>query len=227
MKKFFTFIICLALTAAATSCDDKEDTKKEGGSDDIGTCYITVEGQRTDFDYAYLVSDEGETITVFSTIDILYYYKNPDKIKRGMMLSALSVYSNNELSGGEIPFGEYDLEFIPTIDYYELFSDADESDYQEYTTDTDPGYESGPLKVTVLSDHSYKLEIASLKLTYGYGDNDDEPKSTGTFYFEGKLTDASSMVQMSSSDRSAMREVRDPGFGKWVKSLNRTAVSER
>ena len=249
-KQFFyamTFLCSLALCGALASCsdDDDDDNGGNGGGSGSGVkkCYFEAENQRTDFKYAYYyVSEEdGEIELNFTTIDMLYYYNNPDKIKKGIYFSSVDLrigcYDDDySIPTGEIPYGgdyetdgdnDYHFEMDTKIELYEVaVNNGDDALSLWYVADWNRDYKSGAAVITKLSGNSYKIEIPSLKLLRGYDDGSDSdgidennPKATGKFYFEGSFVTVDDLVD----ETRSIREVKDPGFWKWLKAMRKSS----
>ena len=238
-KRFFytvTFLCCTALCGSLTGCSDDDDDKKDGGNGSSGVkeCYFEAENQRTDFKYAYFYTEDGEADFNFSTIDLLYYYQHPEKLKEGTYFARVDIWidldNDNNIPTGEIPYdaneydgsGGYDFEMDTRSDLYKIYMDGgDDSDALWYSADWNPGHESGTATITKLSGNSYKIEIPSLKLLRGYESiGNDAPKATGKFYFEGSFT----TLEEVDWDRgeTSIRKIDNPDFWKWLKTLKKS-----
>ena len=104
MKKLIAVLgmsaVVLSCGLFCVSCSDDDNEGGEGGSggsSDVETCYLDVDGKRVNFKYAYYYSfdfeedSEGECRLDFYDIDMMYYYKHPDKIKEGIIYSSASI----------------------------------------------------------------------------------------------------------------------------------------
>lgn len=243
-KRFFyaiTFLCCTALCGSLTGCSDDDDEENGGGNGSSGMkeCYFEAENQRTDFKYAYFYTEDGEADFNFSTIDLLYYYQHPEKLKEGTYFACVDIWidldNDNNIPTGEIPYdaheydviGGYDFEMNTRSDLYKIYMDGgDDSDALWYCADWNPGHESGTAIITKLSGNSYKIEIPSLKLLRGYesiGIGYDAPKATGKFYFEGSFTTIEGdWKEQDWEETRSIRKVDNPDFWKWLKTLKKS-----
>ena len=238
-KRFYamTFLCIMALCGSLTSCSDDDDDEKDGGNGSSGVkeCYFEAENQRTDFKYAYYDPADGRAEFAFSTIDLLYYYQHPEKLKEGTYFASayleMDLDNDNNIPTGEIPYGGhgsdeisgYDFEMDTRADLYKIFIEDGDDDTESlwYTNDWNPGYESGAATITKLSGNSYKIEIPSLKLLRGYeGIGNDAPKASGKFYFEGSFTTLEEVDW--DGGETSIRKIDNPDFWKWLKTLKKS-----
>ena len=89
LMAFIALFTCVSFSA----CSD--DDEGGGGSSKNGSAFSTVDGRTVKYKYLYVVSlvDEGDTFYELfaSTEELLYYRKNPDKVKENMLYSYMSL----------------------------------------------------------------------------------------------------------------------------------------
>lgn len=202
---------CLTLA----SCGDDDD---EQGNENTKKCYIDTDGRHVNFKYAYLSIDEPsysgglyEYELEFSNIDYFYYTKKQEEIiGKKVSFAVISFvspkkYDINSLPEGDFPFQAYYSS--KKDDYYydceiniNCVKNSDGSDYceQYYEADWNKGYQSSDLIISKTSDGLYKIEIKNLNLEAAQPGEFDieqnkERKTTGSFYFEGRFEDISSL----------------------------------
>ena len=202
---------CLTLA----SCGDDDD---EQGNENTKKCYIDTDGRHVDFKYAYLSIDEPsysgglyEYELEFSNIDYFYYTKKQEEIiGKKVSFAVISFvspkkYDITPLTEGDFPFQAYYSS--KKDDYYydceiniNCVKNSDGSDYceQYYEADWNKGYQSSDLIISKTSDGLYKIEIKNLNLEAAQPGEFDieqnkERKTTGSFYFEGRFEDISSL----------------------------------
>ena len=195
-------MMCSTVFVACSSDDDGE-----GGSTGVKTCYIKIDGKQTDLKYAYYYGDEEGDNLIFTNIDMLYYYRNPGKITKGLIQKAVAIYSSEKFETGTTTnYGgfQYDV-----IDLYAQMHDT-EGEYISYITEDET---SCPIHFTI-NDGYYKIEATSMKLE-AWDKNAMTGKTTADFYFEGTMLDASILY----GDNIVVAKVDKPTM-QWIKGIH-------
>jgi len=246
MKKLSWFFLIAVVSLGFSSCSDDDDENGGGvsGGSGVKVCYSAIDGTRIDYKYAYLytmdgVDDYPACELAFTNLDLLYYYKNPDKIKKGLMLSEFIIWFENtyDIPTGEISsYTENDQDGIiffdiesGTRDLYDVYMNPDDVDpvYKWYGLDS---YHNSSLLEVSKSGNTYTMECPRLYLlesneddgTIGY----ESKQVMGKFYFQGSVLNMSDMMQgepMKEPGEVCLQviEVKDPGFKNWLKHIRR------
>lgn len=238
MKKLITVLgmsaVVLSCGLFCVSCSDDDNEGGEGssgGSSDVETCYLDVDGKRVDFKCAYYYSfdfeddSEGECRLEFYDIDMMYYFMHPDKIKEGMMYSSASIdfYNVSELSTGIYTDAAVDIYLNDDL-YASVWDEDGEferpSSYVMYCNDWTQ--DQSCLISLEKTGESYAVS-ANMNLLAGEpgepGVSSDARKTTGNLFFEGKAEDLSSWVNYAKTRGVKVYKVEDPNFIKWLDSL--------
>lgn len=136
---------------------------------------------------------------------------NPDKF-RGKKISFVTLVfsSPNKYDVNSLPTGEFTYNNYPNRNgqYFadcEINIDAGVDNNgnpffgQFYTADWHSGYESSNLIINQISDGQYIIEVKNLNLVAGEpgedGAEDNDRKTNGSFYFEGRFEDITSLME--------------------------------
>lgn len=192
-KKTFSWTMLLIMVCSISFVSCSSDDDEEGGSTGVKKCYIKIDGKQKDFKYAYYYGDEYGDDIEFTDIDILYYYKNPDKIKKGTMFSWAAIYSTNNFVSGMTT--DYEFEYSPEEDLYaNRYEDEDERPLEYYYDCSDEN--PTPIDISINDDYyiidapEMILEIYDERISYS-----PIGETTADFYFEGTLQDMSFMLE--------------------------------
>ncbi len=245
MKKLSWFFLVAVVSFGFSSCSDDDDENGGGvsGNSGVKLCYSEIDGTRIDYKYAYLYTAEGVDDypvceLAFTNLDLLYYYKHPDKIKKGLMLSEFNIWFENSY---DIPTGEISSDTesdqdgtvvfdaaSDTRDLYDIYMDSDDSEYFKwYGVDS---YHNSSLLEVSKSGNTYTMECPQLHLLESNENGDgigyDSKQVMGKFYFQGSVLNMSDMMQgkpMKEPGEVCLQviEVKDPGFKNWLKHIRR------
>lgn len=221
-------VLAFGMSFASCSSDDEE-----GGDSGVNECYVEVDGKHIDFKYAYYYEDEYDeefyTDFTFSTIDLLYYFKNPDKIQSGILATLASIEFEGKLTSGTTT--EYGLDIELNNDLFFLFDDPEEGDeewqpgenWNWYIEDWDKE-EMTPLTITKNGSY-YKMLASSIPMMASDGDDgfsnmNTYRKMTANFYFEGIPTDMSNFLTSEYSRSVTVVKVDKPTM-QWLKKMHR------
>lgn len=105
----WAMLMILAFTISFTSCSSDDEEGSENSS--VKKCYIKIDGKQIDFKYAYYYGDEEGDMFEFTNLDMLYYYKNPDKIVKGLKFTWASIYDDMNFTSGTTT--NYNFEYSP------------------------------------------------------------------------------------------------------------------
>lgn len=193
-KKTFSWTMLLIMVCSMSFISCSSDDDEEGGSTGVKQCYIKIDGKQKNFKYAYYYGDEYGDDIEFTDIDILYYYKNPDKIKKGTMFSWAVIYSTRNFVSGTTT--NYEFEYSPEEDLYaNRYEDEDERPLESYYCSPDEENHT-PINISVNDDYyiidapEMKLELIDESISYS-----PIGEATADFYFEGTLQDMSFMLE--------------------------------
>lgn len=227
----WSMLMVLAFGISFASCSSDDD--EAGGSSNINACYIKVDGKHIDFKYAYyfeeVYEEDGEvykdTEITFATTDILYYYKNPEKLKKGTIISDAYLGLNKELASGTTT--DYALEINYNLDYYDVMNDEDEDgelhgeNYNWYCEDWNK--DMTPLTITKTGSN-YVIEASSIPMLAD-DDNDgidsQSRKTTAELYFNGSLMDISDIIEIEDLSYSAKVVKVDEPTMQWLKKIRK------
>lgn len=213
MKNLNYWILLLMVATSCltlTSCGDDDDE----GNGTVKTCQVDTGGRKLDFQYAYFTREGsggsyGYSYALeFTNTDYASISKNPSSIIGKKMSSVIigfnspNKYDANSLPEGEILYSFQSSSGRETYDEFYIGINAtinkngDEYCEQCYEADWNRGYESGNLIISKMSEGLYKIEIKNINLiaaTPGEFEAHDKngPKTTGSFYFEGRFEDTS------------------------------------
>ena len=211
----WSMLMVLAFGMSFASCSSDDEEGEGGGSSNINACYVKIDGKQIDFKYAYYYEEtedwDGdiykEIEIQFSTIDLLYYFKNPDKIKKGVLTSIGWIEFGEELTSGTTT--NYELDIEHNKDMFFVFDDPDEGDevwqpsesWNWYIDDWDK--EKTPLSITKSGSY-YKMSASSVPMMASDGDDGFDSmktyrKMTADFYFDGTPIDVSNIATYSKS----------------------------
>lgn len=214
LKKTFSWTMLLALVCSMSFISCSSDDDEEGGSTGVKKCYIKIDGKQKNFKYAYYYGDEYGDVIEFTDIDILYYYKNPDKIKKGTMFSWAVIYSTRNFVSGTTT--NYEFEYSPEEDLYaNRYEDEDERPEESYYCFYD-GSPTTPINISVNDDY-YIIDAPEMKLDFIDESISYSPigEATADFYFEGTLQDMSFMLE---DEVMTVIKVDKPTL-QWLKSM--------
>lgn len=212
-KKTFSWTMLLIMVCSISFVSCSSDDDEEGGSTGVKKCYIKIDGKQKDFKYAYYYGDEYGDDIEFTDIDILYYYKNPDKIKKGTMFSWAVIYSTNNFVSGTTT--NYEFQYSPEEDLYaNRYEDEDERP-EEYYYDCSVENPT-PINISVNGDY-YKIDAPGMELDIIDESISYSPigETTADFYFEGTLQDMSFMME---DEVMTVIKVDKPTM-QWLKSM--------
>lgn len=218
----------LAVATTVSSCSDDDDDNNNGGgggNGNIKTCYFEADGQRWDFDYAFVQYDDYEVSIVFSDIDLMHYFTNPDDVKQGTYFNFVNLYfeecsdipTGTVQSNGNDVTGEpaFYIDMETHVDLYAAmngtYDDEDDASLW-YMHDWD---RPSQMQITKLGDNSYRMDGSSLNLLSSeeHSIGLDSRKTTGSFMFEGAIT------TLYDGRTRSMTVVSDKSFGEWLKKL--------
>lgn len=225
----WSMLMILAFGMGFASCSN-DDEEGEGSSN---TCYLKIDGKQIDFKYAYYYEEEyddgSETELTFSTIDLLYYLNNPDKIQSGVLVSVAFIEFEGKLASCTTT--NYDLEVEHNQDMFFIFDNPDEGDeewqpgesWNWYINDWDK--ENTPLTITKNGSH-YKMSASSIPMMASDGDDgfsnmETYRKLTADFYFNGFPTDLSNYFESSEYSKSVTVVEVDKPTMLWLKKMRR------
>lgn len=214
LKKTFSWTMLLALVCSMSFISCSSDDDEEGGSTGVKQCYIKIDGKQKNFKYAYYYGDEYGDDIEFTDIDILYYYKNPDKIKKGTMFSWAVIYSTNNFVSGMTT--DYEFQYSPEEDLYaNRYEDEDERPLESYYCFYD-GSPTTPINISVNDDY-YIIDAPEMKLDFIDESISYSPigEATADFYFEGTLQDWPFMME---DEVMTVIKVDKPTM-QWLKSM--------
>ena len=229
LKKTFSWSMLVALIVSMNLVSCSSDDDEGEGNSNINACYVKIDGQHIDFKYAYYYEEteewDGEVskeIEInFSTIDLLYYLENPDKIKTGSLTSQGFIEFTKELTSGTTT--QYGFEISHKIDLFYVFYNPDEGDeewepdenYRWYKNDWDK--EPTPLTI-VKSGSYYKLSASSVPMMVSEDGSFDSMityrKMTADFYFDGTPIDVNNFATYAKSvnvvkvDKPTMQRIK-------------------
>lgn len=207
MKRLSIWSMLLIMMCSMTFVACSSDDDGEGGSTGVKTCYIKIDGKQTDLKYAYYYGDEEGDDLIFTNIDMLYYYRNPGKITKGLIQKVVAIYGPQKFETGTANDGEF---FYEEIDVYSEMHDT-EGEYISYICEIDEA--SNPIHFTINNGY-YEIEATSIKLEV-WDEDSKIGKATGEFYFEGTMQDASILY----GDDIVFAKVNKPTM-QWIKSMH-------
>lgn len=221
----------------ACSDDDEENGGGEGGSSAASACYFEAKGNRIDFHYAYYYSvDDGCVEVELHDIDILQYYRNPDKIKPGTYYASayIDFMGNNAyIRNGNIPEGNietydgddyqgegsrFEFELITRSDLYEEWMEEEESVVSTWYSSF--GADPSMLSVSK-AGKGYQMDADRLHLHYARTDqtiDDNSPVCTAKFHFEGNVKDINDLMEDEYSIQAV--QVTHPDEIRFLKRLS-------
>lgn len=238
---YLCLMALVGLTVSSCSSDDDESGDGIGGGSGANTCYLEVDGKRTDYGYAYIYAYEDGGVEInFTTVDLIYYINNPDKITQGLMVSDIWMDFQNLKGSNQVPLGNissrhnsnmdgdeitFDFE-TSTYDLYRVYinGNGDEEDYPWYNEDWTGNSSVSTMKVSK-SGETYTMECPALHLLCSDDDGGvsfESRKTVGNFYFHGTFTYAPMFAE---DDTRAIRvvEVTDSNVWNKLKSMRRHA----
>lgn len=238
MKKLIAVLgmsaVVLSCGLFCVSCSDDDNEGGEGGSggsSDVETCYLDVDGKRVNFKYAYYYSfdfeedSEGECRLDFYDIDMMYYYKHPDKIKEGIIYSSASIdfYNVSGLATGT--YTDVAVGIYLNDDLYASIWDGD-GEYarpSSFVMYSDDWTLEQPCSIALEKSGKCYSVSADMNLLAGEpgepGVGFDARKTTGKFVFDGEAEDLSSWVNFAKTRGVKVYKVENPDFIKWLDSL--------
>lgn len=200
-KSILTFVCGLSI--CFSSCGNDDDDK---GSSDSGvkTCYSIVDGQKDTYSYAFSYLDKESTDSkdvniTFTNLDYPYLFKHADKVASAES-EELVLYlhtTDYQIPTGNISSDKYDIE----VDRKRILNDT-EKPYQWYALygATWPNHNTSDLIITKSGD-TYKMELKDADFlandptaTNFMNVNQNSRKTTGSFVFEGSITDITSLM---------------------------------
>lgn len=204
-----------------SSNDSSNDSPNENSG--IKSAYMITNGVQTDFTYAYYLENvytiDGETFREveidFATIDLLYYYLNPEEIQPGIIFSEVNIDFGdvNSIPTGKITLHyENDFSFHKNVDLYE----------DQNSHDIEVGREAfyyGESNDFIISKNgnSYTMDSHNMDLIgnfYRDGEIAGTSYVTESFHFEGTLINANDLINSRSIQ---VLKVTDQGFANWLK----------
>lgn len=212
---YWILLLMMAMPCIAfTSCGDDDD---DSGNGTVKTCNVQADGKKTAFQYAYFWVDYDsfnkvyEHFFEFYNVDFKSLAMNPDKFRGKKMSFVTLVFSSpNKYDVNSLPTGEFTYNNYPNRNgqYFadcEINIDAGVDNNgnpffgQFYTADWHSGYESSNLIINQISDGQYIIEVKNLNLVAGEpgedGAEDNDRKTNGSFYFEGRFEDITSLME--------------------------------
>ena len=200
---FWSMLMVLAFGLSFTSCSSDDD---EGGADGVKTCYVKVDGKQTNLSYAYYYGDEDGEVLVFTNVDMLYYYQNPQKISKGLIMKTVALFTPDKFSTGTITgYGGFQYEEVDM--YAQMYEDSEE--FSAYISEDE---ESSPINFTVDNGY-YKIDAKSIKVEV-WNEDSMLRRTTVDFYFEGTMQDGSIFYE----DDVYAAKVDEPTM-QWIKSM--------
>lgn len=214
------------LTFSACSSDD--DSENNSGK---GSAFTIVDGRKVEYKYTYVIpSKDGEYgdangIDSYelcaSTEDLLYYRKNPSKLKDGMLYSMMSIDVDAAGLGSPQKNISIQVGYDNNLKRDVLFED----DF-----DDDDNYPIAPTHIWYISDHDLTSSLTVNKsgktftikstelpvLASEMGGDDGERKTTCTVAFS-----SSNYVTYSSRSTVVVTDKADRRFLKSLKSLRK------
>lgn len=222
------FFLFMGVSMCALQACSEDDDDNDGGSGNIKRCYAEVDDYRADFKYAYYYEEdeeygEKEIELTFHTLDMMYYYKNPSKIKKGILFSDAYVEFMDEVPTGTTT--EYGIELDFNLDLYDMMYDEYDGElhgenYAWYCDDW--AQEKTPISVA-RDGYFFKIDAKSVKMLAGDEEDDGidskSRKTTANFYFEGTAVDVSNIAAEASATRGIQVVKVDKEFMNWLKAL--------
>lgn len=206
LHSILAMLMLLAFGLSFTSCSS-DDEEEGGGTSGVKTCYIKVDGKQTNLSYAYYYGDEEGEIFVFTNIDMLYYYKNPHKITKGLIMKSVALFTPDKFSTGTITgYGGFQYEEADL--YAQMYEDSE--DFIAYISEDD---DSNPIDFTIDNGY-YIIEAKSIKLET-WNQDSMIGKTTAEFYFEGTMQDGSILYE---DDDIVVAKVDKPTI-QWINSM--------
>lgn len=237
ISKKLSIVALMMLSLCVVSCgdDDDDDNNDDGGGNPgagVVSCYAKVDGEQTDFKYAYRYADyfeeenESEVELVFSTVDLLDYYYNPSKIQKGATYSELYLDFVAASDGKVIAntYNDYGMEFHRNLDLYDTaLGDGNNypANYMYYISEPPA---SMPTLTISKSGNTYRINLQSINFWASeHNGNIGSRQTVGSFYFEGSFEDVTTLLESAAypDARCIAREVTDPGFIKWLKQIKK------
>lgn len=207
MKKLSIWSMLLIMMCSMTFVACNSDDDSEGGSTGVKTCYIKINGKQTDLKYAYYYGNEEGDDMIFTNIDMLYYYRNPGKITKGLIQKAVAIYSSENFETGTTTnYGGFQYDEIDL--YAQMHGTAGE--YISYIGEDEA---SNPIHFSINNGY-YEIEATSIKLDV-WDENSVIGKATADFYFEGTMQDASILF----GDDIIVAKVDKPTM-QWIKAMH-------
>jgi thiol:disulfide interchange protein len=202
ISKSILTIIC-GLAVCFSSCSNDDDDNGTSGSG-VKTCYSIVDGQKDTYKYAFSYLDKESTDTkdvviTFTNLDYAYLYKHADQAASAES-EELCLYlhtTDYQIPTGNISSDKYDIQ----VDRKRKLSDTD-TPYQWYSLygQTWNNHKTSDLVITKSGD-TYKMELKDADFLASDPSSSDyqsvsesSRKTTGSFVFEGSLTDITSLV---------------------------------
>lgn len=211
-----------------SACSSDDDSENNSGK---GSAFTIVDGRKVEYKYTYVIpSKDGEYgdangIDSYelcaSTEDLLYYRKNPSKLKDGMLYSMMSI--DVDAAGLGSPQKNIDIQvsYDNNLKRDVLFED----DF-----DDDDNYPIAPTHIWYISDHDLTSSLTVNKsgktftikstelpvLASEMGGDDGERKTTCTVAFS-----SSNYVTYSSRSTVVVTDKADRRFLKSLKSLRK------
>lgn len=207
-----------------SACSSDDDSENNSGK---GSAFTIVDGRKVEYKYTYVIPSKageyGDANGIDSyelcatTEDLLYYRKNPSKLKDGMLYSMMSI--DVDAAGLGSPQKNIDIQvsYDNNLKRDVLFED----DF-----DDDDNYPIAPTHICYISDHDLTSSLTVNKsgktftvkstelpvLASEMGGDDGERKTTCTVAF-------SSSNYVTYSSRSTVVVVTDKADRRFLKSL--------
>jgi len=215
LQKFF-FLFLMGFTLCTIQACDDEDDDEGGSGSGVKQCYVKIDDKQTDFKYAYYCDyGDGDIELEFTTIDMLYYIKNPQKITQGTLFTDAYFYFENEIPTGTTKNYEFCLDM--NVDLYYTISEGDRED-EIISYETIYGKEQTPINIA-RDGNNYKIDANSMKIRGGHID-EQKIETTATFFFEGSATNVSQYGQMEASENRGITFVKvDKPLMNQIKSM--------
>lgn len=206
LKLLSGMLLLSAMIFGSVSCSNNDDPDGGTGSG-VGTGTCHVDGRTISYNRGYYYKETygtpGTIELIFADCDVTTL---PNQVINGIFISFTT--SEDTLPEGTFPYSNSE-EDMNTWGYVEIYDYNPTQDVEFYTynymNDWNNGYESGDMVVTRNGSH-YRIEINDLKLLKdadedgGIGSFD--PKTSGSFVWEGELMDLTSWMNMEGYGRS-------------------------
>ena len=224
LMAFIALLTCVSFSA----CSSDDDGEGGGGNSKNDSAFSTVDGRTVKYKYLYVVSlvDEGDTFYELfaSTEELLYYRKNPDKVKENMLYSymSLDVYADKLNK----PQHKFDIEVNYDCNLKRDISD--EEDYKKYpvasthiwyTTPWDEDESPTETLTVKKSGNTFKIETTELTFLASEKGVEDDGIDSSSRKTKGKIAFESSNLISGVLDSPEVVFVKSAKDRKFLKSL--------